>query len=171
MNPATFIEEIEQSSNHPLGIAGTENFLQTAKHQEIRNMHPAERFQLMLGHQDMNTERPTPETDAHPLWHGEPAVAIDFARRLERERDEARELQQQAEVIAVKKGRENAALRLAQKLCIECDAPSVAELTSLERERDEAREQLETSDAHLINAEVSIALLRAEIAKLKGEMP
>ena len=32
----------------------------------------------------------TPETDSHPLWHGEPAVHIDFARKLERERDEAR---------------------------------------------------------------------------------
>lgn len=32
----------------------------------------------------------TPETDNHPLWHGEPAVHIDFARKLERERDEAR---------------------------------------------------------------------------------
>ncbi len=29
----------------------------------------------------------TPETDKHPLWHGEPAVHIDFARKLERERD------------------------------------------------------------------------------------
>lgn len=29
----------------------------------------------------------TPETDSYPLWHGEPAVHIDFARKLERERD------------------------------------------------------------------------------------
>jgi len=33
----------------------------------------------------------TPETDKHPLWHGEPAVHIDFARKLERERNEALE--------------------------------------------------------------------------------
>lgn len=33
----------------------------------------------------------TLETDNHPLWHGEPAVHIDFARKLERERDEARD--------------------------------------------------------------------------------
>lgn len=34
----------------------------------------------------------TPETDSYPLWHGEPAVHIDFARKLERERDEARNI-------------------------------------------------------------------------------
>ena len=38
------------------------------------------------------TQRPTPETDAasdkHPSW---PATATSFARKLERERDEARE--------------------------------------------------------------------------------
>lgn len=33
----------------------------------------------------------TPETDNHPLWHGEPAVHIDFARKLERERNAAEE--------------------------------------------------------------------------------
>jgi hypothetical protein len=32
----------------------------------------------------------TPETDKHPLWHGEPAVHIDFARKMERERNKAR---------------------------------------------------------------------------------
>ena len=31
----------------------------------------------------------TPQTDNHPLWHGEPAVHIDFARKLERERNAA----------------------------------------------------------------------------------
>lgn len=36
----------------------------------------------------------TPETDKYPLWHGEPAVHIDFARKLERERDEARNIAQ-----------------------------------------------------------------------------
>lgn len=33
----------------------------------------------------------TPQTDNHPLWHGEPAVHIDFARMLERERNYLRE--------------------------------------------------------------------------------
>jgi len=42
----------------------------------------------------------TPETDNQPLWHGEPAVHIDFARRLERERDEARIMTSQANNMA-----------------------------------------------------------------------
>ena len=42
----------------------------------------------------MNNERPTPETDAASMsWYGnKDAVQGDFARKLERERDEARSL-------------------------------------------------------------------------------
>jgi hypothetical protein len=40
----------------------------------------------------MNTPRPTPETDAEVGYFDlETAVSADFARKLERERDEARE--------------------------------------------------------------------------------
>ena len=41
------------------------------------------------------SERPTPETDANEsitCKEGDPCIAPDFARQLERERDEAREL-------------------------------------------------------------------------------
>ena len=43
----------------------------------------------------------TPLTDKHPLWHGEPAVHIDFARKLEAERNKARqELKEAWEEVA-----------------------------------------------------------------------
>jgi hypothetical protein len=41
------------------------------------------------------SERPTPQTDANEsitCKEGDPCIAPDFARQLERERDEAREL-------------------------------------------------------------------------------
>ena len=41
----------------------------------------------------------TPETDKHPLWHGEPAVHIDFARKLERNKAR-REIKEAWEEVA-----------------------------------------------------------------------
>lgn len=66
------------------------------------------------------SDRPTPETDAELslyLRHGEahqvPVTWIEFARKLERERDEARE-QATEQFIAAGKAREQAARWLAR---------------------------------------------------------
>jgi hypothetical protein len=50
------------------------------------------------------SERPTPETDAAHFGPG--AVSVEFARRMERERDEAREqiVKLQAELAQLKEG-------------------------------------------------------------------
>lgn len=66
----------------------------------------------------------TPETDSHPLWHGEPAVHIDFARKLERERNAAedervnmaKQLRSEKEMHAHCQNRLDAAQRLLREM-------------------------------------------------------
>jgi len=66
----------------------------------------------------------TPRTDAEASkinWfrNDVPLVPADFARRLERE--------------IVKLNHENHLLREAQKICVDCDAPTAAEFEALRR--------------------------------------
>ena len=66
----------------------------------------------------------TPQTDNHPLWHGEPAVHIDFARKLERERNAAedervnmaKQLRSEKEMHAHCQNRLDAAQRLLREM-------------------------------------------------------
>jgi hypothetical protein len=85
-----------------------------------------------------NTERATPETDDQPTinainddGYAVPCVDIEFARKLERERDEARhDFEELAEVVR------NLKVALME----------VSKLTrTLKEERDEAREELRTA--------------------------
>ena len=70
--------------------------------------------------------RPTPETDAAKLNHSYGVVDIDFARKLERERDEVREKLRMANIEA------NAHQEIANAL---------KERDEYKQERDEAREE------------------------------
>ena len=85
-----------------------------------------------------NTEAATPETDAkaspHIGFYSCATVPADFARRLERERDEAR--QHLRDITEYGTEEINAAVELRQKLA-----------TAL-LERDEAREKAEKSKAY-----------------------
>ena len=100
----------------------------------------------------MKTDQPTPETDAaqhEGLLRGSPlptrVVHVNFARRLERERDEAREQ------IEVCRG-------IIQRTVIARNS-ALSDLTELERERDEAREALkhiEEYGTEEINAAVEL---------------
>lgn len=87
------------------------------------------------------SDRPTPETDAQGFGDGRhPWVATDFARRLERERDEAREELQQWKMLHAWGGTpehidqfirgQQSRIHEAQEIELVCE--------QLERERDEA---------------------------------
>lgn len=92
----------------------------------------------------MNNE--TPETDAISFWSdcGGWVVPKDFARKLERERDEARLAYKhavEAENRIYKERDElreqNQTLRNAQKACEDCDAPTMDEVKQLRKVADE----------------------------------
>ncbi len=70
----------------------------------------------------------TPLTDRHPLWHGEPAVHIDFARKLERDVYEAEREIKDLTIRAqlAEKERDSLrelALQLAKELAFKCGDP------------------------------------------------
>jgi len=88
---------------------------------------------------NMNT-RPTPETDAEEIiiTKGKPThwVSQEFARRLERERDEAQEY---ADRLA--KGLPDGMLPKDVEVLRSANTGLAAELTAVTEQRDEAREQ------------------------------
>lgn len=98
------------------------------------------------------SERPTPETDAFDSkWdsYSNPFQAIDLARKLERERDEAREHLREIKEYGTEEI--NAAVSLRQKLAqalVDLDSMqdqrdlAMKVIKRLEQERDEAREAL-----------------------------
>ena len=116
------------------------------------------------------SERPTPETDCESgFFDMETAVGAAFARRLERERDEAREERDKLqamrkEVVAANKG---------AKVNAQVSNSLAGKLNRAERERDEAREAIQNlklqlglwEDGNLISQETvgEIRLLKEQI--------
>ena len=76
---------------------------------------------------DGNIKADTPETDALPLWHGEPAVAIEHAQRLERERDAAlrrvKELEAKIDVVSADVESVMQAFSVFRWVCDKCKLP------------------------------------------------
>ena len=110
----------------------------------------------------MTKETPTPETDAHiKELQRNPEISgcnqtLDFARKLERERDEAREELQQWKMLCAWGGTpehidqfikgQQSRIHQAQDIEETCQ--------QLERERDEARDQLEREQMRLAACDV-----------------
>ena len=106
-----------------------------ADRREIEKLHPGERFQMML-------DTPTPETDAEALSfecdgvkHFARFILTDFARQLERERNEARE-------------NASALGRLAAKEAEKADE-MIGYLEETERERDQLRARVAELEGEL----------------------
>lgn len=112
----------------------------------------------------MNNEIPTMnnetlETEIASFWsdRGGWVVSKDFARKLERERDEARknyaQCQQQLEKVMNDNvyaerdqlREENQTLRNAQKACEDCDAPTIEEVKQLRKVADSYRDWIACS--------------------------
>ncbi len=98
----------------------------------------------------MNNE--TPETEAMRFWSdtGGWVVPANFARKLERERDEARLAYKHAveSENRIYKERDqlreqNQTLRNAQKACEDCDAPTAEEVKQLREVADELAQSCE----------------------------
>ena len=103
------------------------------------------------------TERATPETDKaeRMAFSGEYMVPTEVARRLERQRDEAREqLEVSQGIINRTQVARNSAL---------------ADLTEVERERDEARELNVRGLALITSANDLAEILLSEIKELKAD--
>ena len=84
--------------------------------------------------------RPTPETDARTYVPslGASTVPAEFARKLERERDEAREERDKLQVMR----KEVVAANKGAKINAQVSNSLAGKLNQAERERDEARELL-----------------------------
>lgn len=124
--------------------------------------------------------RPTPETDAQAGFHDlDTAVPADFARRLERQRNEAREQ------LASEKATRNAIiakgiemehqLAEARAICEELVTDSnavtlAATVVRLERERNEAREAFAIATSQLVQVQGELRQAREENARLRAEL-
>ena len=94
-------------------------------------------------------ERPTPETDAEHAQFAMGGFTLDFCRKLERERDEARESivgwenkwKCAVEMAAQAEVERDEAWACCDELVVDSNAITLAKtVMRLERERDEARE-------------------------------
>ncbi len=101
-----------------------------------------------------NDTRPTPETDdaarkgaylttgEYPETCGKQIVHIDFARKLERERDEFKEKNLELAVENAELREQNRVFRDTQKSCEDCDAATYAEVQAMREAVKELRESL-----------------------------
>ena len=155
-----------------------------------RSVHRIDLFAILQPTQNKMNTQPTPETDREDIiiTKGKPThwVSQEFARRLKRERDEARETlaatlrawqEAQEKIIAVTEERDEAreVLKITQEAWVKAKAERVEAL----RERDEAREELtdmieqrnyflirlEEAQEHMIDAEKQREKQRDKLAE------